>query len=70
MHEATREVFRNFPVWMQVVFYVVGLATIGFFLYGFWLRYKKYRKGRDAGRFNNLGSRFFKALAAMATNRT
>ena len=70
MNEATREVFRNFPVWMQIAFYVVGLATVGFFLFGFWLKYKKYRRGRDAGRFNNLGGRFFKALALMATNKT
>ncbi len=70
MHEATREIFRNFPLWMQVAFYVVGLSTSAFFLYGFWNRYKKYRRGADAGRFNQLGGRFFKALALMATNRT
>ncbi|MBK8490938.1 MAG: 4Fe-4S dicluster domain-containing protein [Saprospirales bacterium] len=66
----TREVFRHFPLWMQLIFYVVGLATVAFFLYGFWRRYKKYRRGTDAERFNNLGGRFFKALGAMATNRT
>ncbi len=70
MNEATREVFRNFPMWMQIVFYVVGLATVGFFLFGFWLKYKKYRRGRDAGRFNNISGRFFKALALMASNKT
>ncbi len=70
MNQATREIFRNFPTWMQIVFYVVGLATVGFFLFGFWLKYKKYRRGRDAGRFNNLTGRFFKALAIMTTNKT
>jgi Fe-S oxidoreductase len=68
--EITREVFRNFPFWMQIVFYVVGLGTSAFFIYGFWRKYKKYRRGADAGRFNNLIGRFFKALGMMTTNRT
>jgi Fe-S oxidoreductase len=66
----TREVFRNFPVWMQITFYVVALAMTAFFLYGFWKKYKKYRKGRDAGRFNNVAGRFMKALGMMTTNST
>lgn len=70
MHEATREVFRNFPLWMEIAFYVVGIATVAFFTYGFWLKYKKYRRGRDAHRFNNIVGRFMKALAIMATNKT
>ncbi|KAA3636076.1 MAG: 4Fe-4S dicluster domain-containing protein [Bacteroidetes bacterium] len=70
MDEMTRVIFRNFPTWMQVMFYAVAFATIAFFLYGFWLRYKKYRKGRDSGRFNNVAGRFFKALGKMTTNST
>jgi len=70
MHEATREIFRHFPTWMQITFYIVSLATVAFFLFGFWRRYKKYKQGRDAGRFNNLGGRFFKALSTMTTNAT
>ena len=66
----TREIFRNFPTWMQIVFYVVGLATVGFFIFGFWKKYKKYKKGRENGRFNNFAGRFFKALGLMATNKT
>ncbi len=70
MEEATREIFRNFPTWMQITFYIVSLSTVAFFLFGFWQRYKKYKRGRDAGRFNNLLGRFFKALATMTTNAT
>ncbi len=66
----TREIFLNFPHWMVVVFYIVGLGTSAFFIYGFWRRYRKYRRGKDADRFNNLVGRFFKALGAMATNKT
>ncbi len=70
MDPVTREIFRNFPTWMQIVFYVVGLATVGFFIFGFWKKYKKYSRGSDNGRFNNFAGRFFKALALMATNKT
>ena len=70
MHEVTREIFRNFPLWMEVVFYIVGIATVFFFLYGFWLKYKKYRRGSDAGRMNKLPARFLKALAIMGKNST
>ena len=66
----TREIFRNFPTWMEVVFYVAGFAAIGVFLYGFWRRYRKYRRGRAADRFYDLGGRFFKALGIMAKNST
>ncbi len=68
MNEATREIFLNFPVWMQVVFYIVGLSTVVFFIYGFWRRYKKYKRGKNAGRFNNIPGRFLKALGTMSTN--
>jgi len=66
----TREIFRHFPLWMQLVFYVIAFATIAFFIVGFYRKYKKYKKGRDAGRFNNLGARFGKAMKLMAGNAT
>ncbi|RMI12459.1 MAG: Fe-S oxidoreductase, partial [Calditrichaeota bacterium] len=66
----TREVFRNFPFLMQLIFYVVGFSAIGVFLHGFYRRIQKYRKGRPAGRFNHLGQRFLKAFRIMLTNAT
>jgi Fe-S oxidoreductase/nitrate reductase gamma subunit len=66
----TREIFRNFPTTMQLVFYVVAFTATLLFLYGFYRKYKKYRKGRDAGRFNNLFGRFMKAAAIMGKNST
>ncbi len=65
-----REFFMNFPVWMKIAFYVVGLSTVVFFVAGFWLRIKKYKRGSENGRFNNVGGRFFKALGKMTTNST
>ncbi len=69
-HEITREIFRNFPLWMQVVFYIVAFSSIGIFLFGAWKRIQKYRKGRPAGRFNKLPQRFFKVLGIMMTHAT
>lgn len=66
----TREIYRHFPPVLEILFYVIAFSTIGFFLYGFYLRYRKYRKGRDAGRFNDLIKRFFKVGAIMAKNST
>jgi len=66
----TREIFRNFPFLMQMAFYVIAVGSMVVFAYGFFRRYKKYRQGRDAERFNNLLARFAKAAATMATNRT
>lgn len=66
----TREIFRNFPLLMQIIFYIVAFGTIAVFCYGFYHKYKKYRKGRDAGRWDNLGGRFMKAARMMASNKT
>ncbi len=68
--EVTREIFRHFPAWMEISFYIVAFSAIGIFLYGFWRRYQKYRRGRDSGRFNNLIGRFSKALKMMTTHET
>lgn len=69
-NQATREVFQNFPLWMQLTFYVAAFSAIGLFLYGTAWRLKKYRRGRAAGRPDGLGARLWRALmdaAGLAT---
>ncbi|MFQ5639373.1 MAG: heterodisulfide reductase-related iron-sulfur binding cluster [bacterium] len=66
----TREIFRNFSFLMQLVFYLVSFSAMGVFFYGFYLRIKKYRRGKPAHRFNNLSKRFLKATKIMAENST
>jgi Fe-S oxidoreductase/nitrate reductase gamma subunit len=66
----TREIYRHFTPMLEVAFYVVAFTAMGIFVYGFFRKYQKYRKGRDAGRFNNLLARFMKAAAIMARNST
>ncbi len=68
--EITRHIFRNFPEWLQIAFYVVGFATIFYFLFSSYKIVQKYRKGRPAGRWNNFGARFMKALGTMAKHST
>lgn len=65
----TREIFRNFPFLMQVIFYVVATGSMAVFAYGFFKRIQKYRRGRNAGRWNRLLSRKMKAIGVMITNR-
>jgi len=66
----TREIFGNIPYYMQIVFYVIAFSSIGIFLYGFWLRYKKYSKGKKTERLDHIIGRFFKAAAIMGKNST
>ena len=66
----TREIFRNFPFFLEIAFYIIAIGAMAVFIYGFYRRYKKYRQGRDADRFNNIMSRFGKALGTMITNAT
>lgn len=66
----TREIFAHFPFWMQMIFYAVaGLASLAF-LYGFYRRLQKYRRGRSVNRFDHLGQRIMRAMKIIAQNRT
>ncbi len=69
-NQITREIFLHFPQWMQLAFYAVAGVTSLAFLYGFYRRYLKYRRGRAINRFDNLGQRITRALAAIASNST
>jgi len=49
MHELegiSRPIFYSLPVWLIVTFYVVSASTIGFFLYGFVRRVRRYKLAR------------------------
>ena len=63
-----REVFEGFGTSAIVTFYLVALAAIVIFLYGFWRRIAKYRKGRPVGRFTM--KRLKQALVDLSSQRT
>jgi Fe-S oxidoreductase/nitrate reductase gamma subunit len=61
MHDMlpAREIFRNFPAFLVVVFYLIALVALGIFAFGCWMRVRKYCTGRPARRlkflFESLG---------------
>jgi Fe-S oxidoreductase/nitrate reductase gamma subunit len=66
----TREIFLNLSPWMLAVFYVAGAVAIAVFLYGFWLRWRKYKQGRPENRFDHLGRRLWRASLTILSNAT
>lgn len=65
-----REVFRNFSSASVVAFYILAAVAMAVFLYGFWLRIKKYRRGRPANRLDQLWSRIFRAGRTIGKHTT
>ena len=64
----TREIFKDLPAWAQIVFYVLGGLACVIFVWGFWRRYKKYRRGRSENRFDGLGGRIWRAVVTIFSN--
>ncbi len=63
-----REVFEGFGTSSIVVFYLLALVAIVLFLYGFWRRFAKYRKGRAVARLSL--QRIWRALVDLSSQRT
>ncbi len=68
--EPTREVFAGFGLGSEITFYVLAVLTILVFLYGVYLRVRKYRRGRADYRFDRLGARVARAVQIVARNAT
>src|SRR5688500_17577507 len=66
----TREIFLHLAPWQQAVFYVLGGIAVVVFCYGFWLRVRKYRRGRAEDRFDHLGRRLWRAFLTILANTT
>ncbi|MFQ5507022.1 MAG: heterodisulfide reductase-related iron-sulfur binding cluster, partial [Planctomycetota bacterium] len=66
----TREIFLHLATWMQVVFYAASAVASLIFLYGFWRKLRKYRRGRAEPRFDRLGRRIARALVTILGNST
>jgi Fe-S oxidoreductase len=65
-----REVFRNFPGPLIVLFYAVSALALLAFAWGAWLRIRKYARGRPAGRTAGLGRRLLRGLALVGSHAT
>jgi len=66
--EAGREVFLGFNTAAIALFYFLTTVAIAIFMWGFYRRIRKYRKGRPAARLSF--KRFINALADISSNRT
>jgi len=66
----TREVFARFGLGSEVAFYILAFLALMVFLWGAYVRVRKYRRGRAADRFNRLGSRLLHAFQIVARNAT
>jgi len=66
----TREVFLHLAPWQQGVFYAAGITASAIFVWGFWRRLAKYRKGRADNRFDQLGKRVLRAAKLIFSNAT
>ena len=65
-----REVFRHFPGYLVLAFYAIAAAALGVLAYGFWLRIRKYRRGRTAGRSCQLWTRLVKSASLIGRHST
>jgi len=66
----SREVFLGFGLGAEVFFYILTVLTLAVFFYGVYLRVRKYRRGREASRFDHLGARLLHAVSVVARNST
>jgi Fe-S oxidoreductase len=73
MYEGTvpaREVFRHFPGYLIVVFYLLATLAMGVSAWGFWLRIRKYRRGRAAARLAQAWDRILSAVRTVGAHTT
>ncbi len=68
--EVTREVFLNFSTTAKVFFYVVANLAVVAFLWGSWLKVRKYRRGLPDNRFQFLFKRLATAGRQYVANTT
>jgi Fe-S oxidoreductase/nitrate reductase gamma subunit len=63
-----REVFLGFDRTLTILFYLLTTVAIGFFVWGFYRRIRKYTRGSSVNRLN--WGRFVRALGDIGSNRT
>ncbi len=65
-----REVFLGFPPWMKVLFYIAAFGSTAVMLAGFYLRYRKYARGRKEKRTDHLWQRLLAASRGVGASVT
>ena len=70
--EKTREVFWHFPTWLEILWYVLAIASVGVFFYGVARHVAKWRRG-NAGQMppvRELPGRVWKATKMVVSHTT
>lgn len=68
--DITRVLFEGFSSWSIGLFYLMGFASIGVFLYGVYVQIRKYRRGQPDASWGNFWVRFVDMFKTMMTHRT
>ena len=68
--EVTRILFRDFPLWMMVVFYIAGFSALGSFAYGTYSQIRKYCRGVSSGAWTPFWPRFLSMIGSVLSHRT
>ena len=68
--EVTRILFRDFPLWMMVVFYITGFSALGSFAYGTYAQIRKYRRGVSSGAWSPFWPRVLGMIGSVLSHRT
>ncbi len=68
--DITRILFEDFPPAAVYLFYAIGYAAIGVFIYGVYTQIRKYRRGQPDGAWGMLWERFMDMVKTMLTHRT
>jgi len=68
--QVTRILFQDFPLWMTVSFYIIGLSALAYFGYGCYVEIRKYKRGKEFPTMADMGRRVKKMISDVAAHRT
>jgi len=68
--QVTRILFQEFPLWMTVSFYIIGLSALAYFGYGCYVEIRKYKRGKEFPTMADMGSRAWKMVGDVLSHRT
>lgn len=68
--QVTRILFQEFPLWMTVSFYIIGLSALAYFGYGVYVEVRKYKRGKEFPTMADMGRRVKKMISDIVVHRT
>jgi Fe-S oxidoreductase len=68
--QVTRILFQEFPLWMTVSFYIIGLSALAYFGYGCYVEIRKYKRGKEFPTLPEMGARVWKMIGDVFSHRT